>query len=169
MKLLTLIITSIIISACGNSGDTTSSTIGTSPITGVWFTQSCIQAADSSGALIPLWVIGKYEFTTDGFIQFSPVNYDDSQCLTKSQPPTTNTLTPPTYIDKGETTLQEGIKGYAITIIFKVPNDVFTVDTFYTINNDTLCFSNTLTVEPLKFGFSQTGGDAINFNDCLIK
>jgi hypothetical protein len=164
MKHLILIAICLILSACSSSGN------DTSPLVGTWFTQSCAQGTDSSGTPVDSWAIGKYEFTSDGLIKFDPVYYDDSQCIVQSQQPiTTNTLTPPSYIDSGVVTLQEGIQGHSLSIVFQVPNDVFTIESFYTINNSVLCFSDTLTFEPLKFGFSQIGGDAINFNDCLVK
>jgi len=165
MKLVTYIAMSIIITACSNSG-----TNDSSPLVDTWLTQACAQGTSSSGSPVNEWFIGRYEFTASGLLIFEPDQYEDSQCVTKSESQTIiHTGSPPSYIDVDPTILQEGIQGHMITIIFQDPSNNYSFDGFYTINNNVLCFSEKFTFEPLGFGAESSGSDAIDFNECLVK
>ncbi len=45
-------------------------------------------------------------------------------------------------------TLEEGIEGGKITVNFNAEEQIMVVEGFYTINNDSLCFSDNLNFEP---------------------
>ncbi len=165
MKYFIFVAVSILITSCSNSSDENT------PLIGRWVTQACTQATNSNGALVDAWFKANYEFTATGLVFFEPEQYTDSQCVTRAQTQTTENPDPvATYADQDESILQEGIQGHGITLSFITPTDTPKIDGFYTINDGALCFSGIFIFEPLKFGYSEVGGDsAINFDDCLVK
>ena len=161
---ITVILT--ILSGCGGGTDETQPA---SPLIGVWITESCEQASDSNGTLVNIWLKALYEFTTQGEILIGREEYSDSNCVTHNntvEPTTLNTSV--TYQDRGTKLLQEGIDGGGLLIEMGTGNQFVSVDAFYTINNSLLCFSDAFAFEALGFGVSESGTDAIDFNNCLI-
>jgi len=161
-KMIILVLSLILLSGCG--GGDSNNTDTTSSLVGVWVTESCEQASDSNGTLQNIWIKGLYEFTNQGKVLLGKELYLDSNCITISSTQTpAEQITPITYKDQGSRLLQEGINGGGL----QISNQSLSIDAFYTINNNSLCFSDAFTFEALKFGISQSGTDAIDFNKCL--
>ena len=156
------------LSACGGGGNNDASS--TSPLIGVWVTESCKQVSDTNGAPLNIWRKALYEFNDKGEVFAGGEQYSDSNCITLSntQAPTEVNV-PVTYQDHGSLTLQEGIDGGRLLIEIGSGNQLLSIDAFYTINNNSLCFSDAFTFEALGFGISQSGTDAIDFTKCLTK
>ncbi len=153
-----------LVSAC-NSDDEKNE----SPLLGLWITESCEQATDSSDMPVNTWLKGLFEFTRGGVILLGHEYYSDSNCiqLTERKEPMEAEV-PILYTDYGQTILEEGISGNGLAIEMGEGVQHFAVDAYYTINNGSLCFSDAFTFEAAVFGISQTGSDSIDFNHCLV-
>lgn len=166
MNKFVVVVALSILSGCGGGTDEIQPI---SPLMGVWITESCDQASDSNGTLVNFWLKALYEFTTQGEILIGREEYSDSNCVTLNNtvsPATVNT--PITYQDGGAKLLQEGINGGGLLIEIGAGAQLLSIDAFYTINNNSLCFSDAFTFDALGFGISELGTDAIDFDNCLI-
>jgi hypothetical protein len=141
-----------------------------SPLLGTWITEACEQAYDSNGLPVNIWIKSIYEFTSLGAIRIGLEEHTDPSCQKSSNvlEPTEN-LTLISYIDQGEVLLQEGISGGSLYIDMSNATESLSIDSFYTINDGTLCFSGAFTFGALTFGITQTGTDAIDFENCLVR
>ena len=156
----------LLITGCENSNNNNNN----SPLLGVWVTESCVQASDSNGSPINLWLKALYEFTTQGTIRFGLEEYTDSNCVTLSNVvDPAESQVPISFTDQGEVLLQEGINGGGLLIEMGTGAQFVSIDAFYTINSNVLCFSDAFTFEALTFSVSQSGTDAIDFNNCLTR
>ena len=135
-----------------------------SPLVGQWITESCDQVSNH-------WTKAIYEFTAQGTIRLGNELYSDSNCivLVTALPPEESIAVPMTYQDHGPRLLQEGIDGRSISIQMGKNDQIASADAFYTINNGSLCFSDSITLEAVTFGVAQSGGDAIDFDNCLTR
>ena len=165
-KISLLTILASIVSGCGGGGNNTQTT---SPLIGVWATQACTQLTDSDGMPVNIWVKGNYEFKSDGNIIFEPKGYTDSNCTTATANFISGSLAVVTFQDQGSTTLQEGISGYKLYINYTHPLGDADANGFYTINNDSLCFSQSFVLEPNNFGIALPEISDIDFNKCLVE
>lgn len=135
---------------------------------GIWITESCERASDSNGVLVNTWLKALYEFTAYGTIRIGHERYTDSNCSSPSDTmDPAEAQIPITFTDQGEVLLQEGVDGGGLLIEMGEGQQFVSIEAFYTINNDSLCFSDAFTFEALEFGISQTGTDAIDFENCL--
>jgi hypothetical protein len=157
------VIVALLTTGCNSDNNTNSS-----PLLGIWITESCAQASDSNGMPVNVWVKALYEFTTFGTIRVGREVYTDSNCVTLSDTvdPAESQI-PIRYADQGQVLLQEGITGGNLLIEMNDGAQLLSVEAFYTINNGALCFSDAFTFEATVFGISQSGTDAIDFNNCL--
>ncbi|MDH5446841.1 MAG: hypothetical protein OEY52_14925 [Gammaproteobacteria bacterium] len=163
-----LVISLIILSGCG-SGDT-NNTQPSTPLLGVWVTESCEQISDKNEVPQNIWFKGLYEFTDQGKILLGAEQYSDSNCITHSKTRTPAEVNVPiTYQDHGPQTLQEGINGGGLLIEIGEGDQLISTDAFYTIQNNSLCFSDAFTFEALKFSNSGPGTEAIDFDNCLVR
>lgn len=162
---ITLCLIALLVVGCSD-GDSDSR----SPLLGVWITEACDQASVSNGSPVNVWIKSIYEFTSLGTIRIGREEYTDSGCQAS-----VNVLDPTegevliTYVDQGEVLLQEGIDGGSLFIDMSTETQSLGMDAFYTINNDTLCFSDAFTFGAVTFGISETGTDAIDFESCLVR
>jgi len=167
-KIIPITILLSMLPGCGGSGS--NDTQSTSPLIGVWVTETCKQASDSNGVPLNVWGKGLYEFTNQGTIRLGNEQYLDSNCAVRGTPQAlTDTTISITYKDNGSQLLQEGINGAALLIEIGTGNQVSSVDAFYTINNNSLCFSDAFTFEAFTFGVSELGASSIDFSNCLIR
>ena len=165
MKSRSIIIGLVALLTTGCNSD---SNTNISPLLGIWVTESCAQASDSNGIPVNVWVKSLYEFTTYGTIRLGREEYTDSNCVTFSDVVApAEAQIPITYTDQGQVLLQEGIAGGDLLIEMGEGAQFLSVKAFYTINNGSLCFSDAFTFEATTFGISQSGTDAIDFNNCL--
>lgn len=162
LNLLAIILT--MLSGCGG-GDSNN----TSPLIGIWITESCEQASDNNGTLQNIWLKGLFEFTNQGKILIGNEIYSDSNCITQTNNTPLTEVIPVTYQDHGSQTLQEGIEGGGLLIETGTGNQILSIDAFYTINNNSLCFSDVFTFEALGFGASEARTIAIDFDNCLTR
>ena len=162
---ITMLVISLSLTACKGSSENNES----SPIIGSWATQACAQLTDNNGAPINVWVKGYYDFTVNGSISFYREGYTDSNCTTEHQNFIPGSFSVVTFKDNGATTLQEGIQGHKIFINFMHLSPNVSSNGFYTINNNTLCFSDTFVLEANRFGINQPDISDIDFNNCLVK
>jgi hypothetical protein len=165
IRCITVGIIGLLATGCNDNNDTNSS-----PLLGVWVTESCEQASDDNGMFVNLWLKGLYEFTKYGTIREGYEEYTDSGCeiLNDTVEPYEDTV-PITYTDQGQVVLQEGINGDALLIEMGEGTELVSVDGFYTINSGSLCFSDAFTFEATVFGITQSGEEAIDFEHCLTK
>jgi hypothetical protein len=162
---ITIGIIGLLATGCNGNNDTNSS-----PLLGVWVTESCEQASDSNGMFVNFWLKGLYEFTEHGTLLKGYEEYTDSSCEIPHDTvePHEDTI-PITYTDQGQVVLQEGINGGELVIEMGEGTGLVSVDGFYTINSGSLCFSDAFTFEATEFGITQSGADAIDFDHCLTK
>ena len=166
------------LSGCGGDNDSSQSVL-----VAVWMTKTCEQATDNNGALRDIWGKGLYEFTTTevitvdqvtysthGTIRLGRLMYADSNCVNATDTNVPAEIEPPVlYADGGQELLQEGIPGNKLIISLTAPNSIQSVSGFYTLDTDSLCFSENLTFEPFVFKLSPTGPINIDFENCLVK
>lgn len=139
-----------------------------SPLLGSWETQACQENINSSFNP-PLATFSKatYEFLQNGDIMYSPNSYTDSTCTTIAF----NTLSPnhpvASFLDLGETTLEEGIPGNKLNIQIQTLDTILSTNGFFTINNNVLCFSYSYIFWPSSFGISVNERAPIDFSNCL--
>jgi len=167
-KIILITILFVVIPGCGGGGADDAQS--TSPLIGTWVTESCEQASDSNDMLLNTWAKGLYEFTNQGTIRIGNEQYSDSNCTVpgSTQAPS-DTAIPIIYKDNGSQLLQEGINGAGLLIEVGTGSQVSSVDAFYTINNNSLCFSDAFTFEALTFGISEIGASSIDFGSCLSR
>ena len=152
-----------LLSGCGDASNNNGSS---SALVGVWETKSCEQASDNNGVLQNMWVKALYEFTSQGKILLGTKQYQDANCITlNSTTVPTEIKVPVSYWDQGSRLLSEGINGGGLSITMQL----LTIDGFYNINNNTLCFSDAFTFGSIKFAIAEAGLTSINFSRCLIK
>jgi len=162
MKRIPLLLLTITLISCENNTD--------SSLIGSWKTLACDQAEDINGNTINSWSKGIYEFTNTGTILFYSEPYSDSQCVNKADAPN-----PPNYgqsaiyEDRGAVTLQEGINGRAFYMSMGSLQSFISLEAYYTISNQQLCFSNVFSFEPFIFGIFTSGSNSIDFEKCLEK
>ena len=75
------------------------------------------------------------------------------------------------YIDTGATTLEEGIDGNKFSLIFSQGTSPTSIDGFYNINNNVLCFSDGYIFKPYFVGLNGSASTTnnINFEQCFVK
>jgi len=165
MKTLAILAITVIISACSNSDNNNNS-----PIVGKWLTEACEQAPLEMGPYEGEWGKGIYEFTQENTIKTSVQLYFGSTCTVAT------TLIVPdnsgkylSYTDSGSVLLKEGITGNKFTIIFTTSTPPATIDGFYNISNERLCFSDGFSFDPFytRINGSATTTNNINFEKCL--
>ncbi|MFK5914192.1 MAG: hypothetical protein QM484_07440 [Woeseiaceae bacterium] len=162
MKLLLLLSVTIIIASCDNSEEQT--------LIGSWKTVACEQAKDINGNTINYWSKGVYEFSEIGTILFYSEPYNDSQCTIKADAPSPPNYGPSaTFEDRGEVILQERINGHTFYMSMGSQQSTISLEAFYAISNQNLCFSNIFKFEPFVFGIFTSGSDSIDFEKCLSK
>ncbi len=151
----------LFLSACDNN---TSS----SPLVGNWITESCEQMSDTNGAPMDFWVRGLYEFSAKGKIRLGMRGYSDSNCQTQMQYTSPGPQDAPfTFEDLGETFLQEGIEGRGLRVSVVSVSQSLEVSAYYVIDNNKACFSEAFTFHARRTGVSESGADAIDFDNCL--
>ncbi len=150
--------------ACDNSNDN-------SPLIGSWITVECGQVTTIDGSSINYWNRAIYEFTSAGTIKRGWQIFSDSNCTTqtKIQPPADISDFEVSYLDTGEIMLAEGIDGYSLTISFSSAVSSLSIDSFYSVNNNLLCFSDVFTFDVFEFGLYEGGASEIDFNSCLTR
>jgi len=167
MRYLFLLLSVIAFTGC--SEDNNSKNNENSPLLGKWDTQLCEQIIDSSNTPpTTTWAKGTYEFFQNGDILFSTNSYTDSNCTTIAFNTLNTTSSIASFLDLGETTLEEGISGNKLNIELQGPDQTISTNGFYTINNNTLCFSLSYSFEPSSFGISLSERAPIDFTDCLV-
>jgi len=161
MKKYLALLIPIFISSCDSNNNV--------QLIGEWSTEACEQASSIFGPYENLWGRGKYEFEVTSTIKTSYRFYADSTCTTGEilfEPENSGPSLP--YVDLGEVTLQEGIKGHQFNIIYQT--DVVNIfEGFYTITNERLCFSDNLNFEPFSIISSEGETASIDFEKCLVK
>lgn len=142
-----------------------------SPLRGKWLTDTCSQMTGSGAELLDAWGKGIYQFYPNGALVPSIERYSDSSCTGASTVIETfyASTTPFSFQDLGEVTLQEGIQGGKIILDIDDGDAGIRIEGFYTINNDTLCLSDKINLEPFAISSSNAEGDAIDFAKCLSK
>lgn len=121
-----------------------------------------------------LWAKGEYEFTSFGTIYFESKAYYDADCTlphtTVVDPVPVHLYEPVTYQDLGEKMLQVGITGRGIFIEMTFDGERYPADAFFfTINQDSLYFSEVLVFEALRFGTEMYSSMDIDFETCLTR
>jgi len=157
-----LVFFGLVLSGCGSSSDDEST-----PLVGKWITEACEQVSDTNNVLVDVWARGIYEFTEQGAILFGLEIYSDSNCITFSSTQSGNSAAD--YNDLGPLQLQEGVDGGSLVIEMGTGTQFLSIDAFYTISNNVLCFSDAFTFEVFSFGIAESGTTAIDFNNCLAK
>jgi len=153
----------------GNPSNNHSSNI-TSSLIGTWTTESCEQGTDINGSLVSIWSRGLYEFTSTGTIKKGNETYLDSNCVSLNNTQLPSELPEPViFNDLGELLLQEGINGGSLFIQMTFGSQTQSNTAFYTINSNSLCFSDVFAFQALTFSVYPSGSTAINFNRCLTQ
>jgi len=162
MKKIKLLFIFTTLVSCSSSDNNDSNIIGT------WQTGACEQSSDSQGNLINTWSKGIYQFTESGTLKFRPEPYLDSGCITLNKAVSLENIEPAAVFQNlGNETLQEGISGNRVVISFTDPSANITVEAFYTINNNVLCFSSAYSFEPNRLGIFPSSVPDIDFTKCL--
>ena len=156
---------SVFIISCSNGNDSVDNT--DSQLLGTWKTESCEQINTLDSNFSNLWGTGTYQFVYNGDIKFDPEVYSDSTCTTIAFS-TIGIAKVASFEDLGEETLQEGIAGNRINIIFTLPDQAISTEAFYTIINERLCFSQSYHFNATGFGISPYVIPDIDFTNCLV-
>lgn len=145
---------------------------GSSPLVGTWETNACAQMEGPEGAPIELWAKGLWSFYRSGALALRLDQYADPACTSPKrlvedfEEPA---QTPFSYVDFGEETLGDGLRGGRVLIMMDYDGTSFDAEGFYTINAGLLCFSHNLNFEPLGFLSSEAESTDIDFEKCLTK
>ena len=162
MKVSLLIIVSILLAACENN-------INESALVGTWATESCEQNWDSNQKPINSWSKALYEFTPQGYINLGRQTYNDSSCEELKEEGISSGESRIAYIDSGEATLQEGIVGNSLKIAIDTDGQIQTVEGYYKINDNALCFSEVFKFGVFGFYIEDSFSPSIDFEHCLVK
>ena len=161
MKPLLIIIVFIHIASCSSQNNE-------SNIVGTWKTQPCVAHSELSG----LWLKATYEFTTEGSITYQSNGFTDSDCVTPINPDhyiygfPYNAI----YTSTGAGITPDGLQGIGIVIQITGPtNEIASSEGYYTITNNTLCFSNVFIFNANGYSINTEGNKNINFESCLAK
>jgi len=163
-KIIFYVILLVLLSGCGGE-----ETDESPSLKGTWITESCEQATDANGSLSAVWMKALYTFTDQNTILLEHELYADLNCTTMSNATNIEGNFNITYQDQGPLLLQEGINGGGIFIETNFNNQLQSLNGYYTINNNVLCFSDAFRFEALLFGISGLGDLAIDFNNCLAR
>ncbi len=152
-----------------------------SMLTGTWITErceaTCISESPATSCSFTsgsetIWAKGIYEFTADGDFLTSEKFYSDSDCITNTITNTSPTYTSVMRYEENQTIiLSSGASARALTVDIILANEILSVDTFYTISNGLLCFTDSLILNARSITFDPTDtlADNINFENCLQK
>ncbi len=168
MKILILLITVSVITGCGDS-DNSQQNIN-SPLLGAWETATCVKDPTTVNMFSTgqPWAKGTYEFMQNGDIIFTARGYSDSTCTSSAIGLNLISSLIANFHDFGEVTLEEGISGNKINISIQNWGQPDSVDGFYTINNNTLCFSYSYIFDATGISVLLEQGPPIDFTTCLV-
>ena len=167
MKLRHISISFIAILVSCSSSDDAQQNIN-SPLLGAWETQACDNEPDTIMLSTDKpWEKGTYEFMPNGDIFFTSSGYQNSTCTLSAGGIASISSTIDSFKDQGEVTLEEGILGNRVNITTNFSLGIFSANGFYTINNNTLCFSHSYIFETTGLGILLDERPPIDFTTCL--
>ena len=168
LKYIFLIILPFMLGACGGGE---SNETPQSELIGSWVTEKCTQQTNPQGNPQAIWDIGKYRFTSAGSLFFQILTYDNSNCIGQELSIIDWPLIPTDGIQfevQGTELTSSGVIAHRVS--FYVQNFQGSIQEhqyFIHIENDRLCKSSGLILEPNDFGFSSEL--SIDFVNCLNK
>ena len=160
-----------ILISCGGGNSSDSNNIIQNELIGIWTTELCSQQKSAQGQPTPVWDKGIFHFTSEGSFFFKIYVYDNADCSGQELVIINWPLIPSEgllFKVTGPELTAVGVPAYNVTFFEKD----FLVNIkehkyFLNIENNRLCKSAGLILEPNNFGFSND--IEIDFVNCLTK
>lgn len=165
-RCLSVIAVVLLLTGCSGSNRSSSA----SELLGEWKTRICDFEPGSTYYDAGHWEEVVYDFKRDERIIKTLLVYDDSTCSGEFQRiESADGMSSAGFSDLGEAQLEEGVDGGVLQLRLFFLNESYTYEGFYTVSDQTICFSDLFNFDTIAISASIDGRTAIDYENCLVR